>query len=206
MRKYQDIVGVILAGGRSSRMGKNKALLEVDGVSLIERTATTLKKVFDRVILIGDGAQRYEFLNLPTYSDVIKNCGPLGGMHSAFVNTHAQFIFVMACDTPFIPPDLVTYICEFKPDAEIKIPLAGGRPQPLCGQYSRKVLSSIEARIKEGSLRVESLIDDFHSVLIPITQDLPFYDNRLFLNFNTPAEFETLKHDETPGVLPRFNG
>ena len=191
MRKRQDIVGVILAGGAGRRMGTDKAMLLLNGLPLIQRIAGVLHEVFGKVVIVSDRGDAYSFLNLPTYPDVEKNCGPLGGIHSAFVHTDAPALFVVGCDTPFISTGLVNYICDFESLDEIKVPTMGGRVHPLCGVYIRKVKLQLEENLRAGLLSVQFLLEKVHPAIIPITADLPFYDKKLLTNINNIHDYET---------------
>jgi len=173
-------------------MGTDKALLSLHGIPLIQRIARTLQDVFERVLIVSDRGERYRFLELPIYPDIYKRFGPLGGIHSAFVNTKSELLFVVACDLPFINSGLINYVCDFESAAHIKVASSGGKVQPLCGLYSRAVMPQIEENLKTGLLRLDLLFERVHTTIIPITPELPFYDTRLFTNFNTPQELDSL--------------
>ncbi len=190
MTKLRNITGVILAGGTNSRMGVDKALLLMKGLPFVQRIAGVLNEVFESVVVISDRGPMYKFLGLPTYPDVEKHSGPLGGIHSALVHTDAPAIFVVGCDTPFITPGLIHYICDFESLDDIKIPIMNGQLQPLCAVYSRKTLKQIEENIKAGLLKVDFLLEKIHAAIIPITPNLPFYDKKLLMNINTAKDYE----------------
>ena len=191
MKKIQNITGLILAGGTSSRMGADKAMLLMNGLPLIQRISSILKEVFEKVVVVSDRGSMYTFLNLPIYPDIEKHCGPLGGIHSAFVHTGALSLFAVGCDTPFITPGLIHYICDFESLDDIRIPIMNGHLQPLGAVYSRKTLMRIEENIKAGLLRVDFLLEKIHAAVIPITPDLPFYEKKLLTNINTLQDYES---------------
>ena len=194
MNLREDIVGVILAGGKSRRMRTNKALVEFHGFPLIQHIATVMTKTFATVVIIADDGAEYASLNLPTYPDIRKNCGPLGGIHSAFIHTSAERIFVVSCDEPFITKDLVEYICDFGSSSDIKVPSRHGMAEPLCGLYSRNVLTALERCIDLDDLKVKHLLLQCHTTTIPISPSLPFYKDHLFANLNEPSDFEAARH------------
>ena len=197
MKKLQNITGVILAGGTNSRMGADKALLLLNGLPFIQRIVGVLKEVFEHVVVISDHGPTYQFLGLPIYPDVQKHSGPLGGIHSAFIHTDAPAIFVVGCDTPYVTPGLIRYICDFESLDDIKIPIMNGQLQPLCAVYSRKTLKQIEENIKAGLLKVDFLLEKIHAAIIPITPNLPFYDKRLLTNINTAKDYEAFVTNST---------
>jgi molybdopterin-guanine dinucleotide biosynthesis protein A len=182
------ITGAILAGGRSSRMGTDKALLNLDGRPFVAYVSATLQAVFDRVILIANDASAYGFLEIETFGDVYQKCGPLGGIHSALVHANGEDIFVSACDTPFVSRELVRYVVGFRSHAAVKIPSLNQQLHPLCGFYSQRCLQSTTEQLEAGRYRVTDFVDAVGATVIPISSDLPFYREDLFSNFNTPGD------------------
>ena len=182
-------MGAILAGGKSSRMGTNKALLNFEGRPFVAHVASTLQDVFERVVLVTNDPSGYEFLGLETFGDIYRDCGPLGGIHSALVNAGSADIFVIACDTPFVTRDLVRYIIGFDSNARARIPSLNQQLHPLCGFYTRDCLSAIAERLESRRLRVLDFVESIQAEVIPISPDLPFYRENLFNNFNAPEDF-----------------
>jgi molybdopterin-guanine dinucleotide biosynthesis protein A len=183
------ITGVILAGGKSSRMGTDKALLKLDGRPFVAHVASALQAVFDQVFLVANDASTYGFLKLETFGDVYRDCGPLGGIHSALVHADGGDVFVSACDTPFITRDLVKYIVEFQSGASAKIPSLNQQLHPLCGLYTQNCLPMIAKRLESRRLRVLDFIEEVQATVIPISPELPFYKEDLFSNLNTPEDY-----------------
>jgi len=99
---YSHITGVILAGGLSKRYGQNKAFLEFDGIRLVDRVTAEMKNIFRHVILITNEKDHYEYLRLPTFEDLIKGLGPIGGIYTGLMSISDQAGFFVACDMPFI--------------------------------------------------------------------------------------------------------
>ena len=84
---YKDITGIILSGGKSSRMGLNKSLIELSGKTFIQRTKDLMSGLFENVILITNEPDLYDFLDIESYVDIFKVFGPLGGIHSGLINS-----------------------------------------------------------------------------------------------------------------------
>jgi molybdopterin-guanine dinucleotide biosynthesis protein A len=183
------ITGVILAGGKSSRMGTDKGLLKLDSRPFVAHISATLQAAFDRVFLVADDTSTYGFLGLETIGDVYRGCGPLGGIHSALVHADGADIFVSACDTPFITRELVQYIVEFPSGAAARIPSHNQQLHPLCGFYSQRCLQSVSEQLEAGRYRVLDFVDKIGATVIPISPDLPFYREDLFSNINTPEDY-----------------
>jgi molybdopterin-guanine dinucleotide biosynthesis protein A len=192
MTKRSDILGALLAGGRSARMGLDKALLPLNGVPLVQYSAMALTEVFDEVVVVADEGKKFEFLHLPVIPDLIKNCGPLGGIYSALCHANGRAVFVLSCDTPFVTPELIAHIVEFGAPTLTRIPLVNERLQPLCGLYGQDVLQTIEHDIKRGAYKVLETLKGIQYTPIPITPRLPFFTPNLLRNLNTPAEYELI--------------
>lgn len=193
MNHEKDFVGVILAGGKSRRMGTNKALLPYRGRLLIEHIANVMQEVFERVVIVADEGEPYRFLNLPVYSDIHKNCGPLGGIHAAFCQTNANVLFVVSCDLPGVTPKLIEYILHADTHAAAVVPTADEQLHPLCGLYRHMMLPQIEQAIFDGELALHALLKKVGAVTVPITPALPFYTKQLLSNVNSPDDFATLE-------------
>jgi len=192
MNKRSRIIGAILAGGKSSRMGQNKALLNLNGKSFIHSIASVLRQVFRDVIIISDHAEPCRSLGLPVYPDIIKNCGPLSGVHSAFVHSSAPEIFVTSCDIPFISKELVEYIVDFDSKADVSIPFMNGKLHPLCALYTWKCFSFVEKNLKNKRFRLMDILKDLQVTVVPITPDLFFYRSNLLQNFNELIDYQNL--------------
>jgi len=193
MNFHKDITGIILAGGKSQRIGKDKALLTVEGEAFLTRIARTMRSVFNKVFIISNNGS-YRFLDLPVYKDVYEGCGPLAGIHSGLLHSKTPACFVVACDTPFVSKEFIEYIISFEFQAEAKIASTENKLHPLCGLYSRTCLPIIEESLREGKLRVQDVLARLHTVVIPITSRLPFYRADLLLNVNELKDYDLVTH------------
>lgn len=169
-------------------MGRDKALIELNGRPLIEHVASTLCSVFERVIVASGGRSDYDFLGLESFGDLYKDCGPLGGIHSGLVHATTPAVFVLSCDMPFVSEELVRHIASFRTDAFVRIPSQDGQLQPLCGWYEHRCLTEVVRHLEANRLRVLDVLRDLPSTIIPISASLSLYRENLFTNFNTPAD------------------
>jgi molybdopterin-guanine dinucleotide biosynthesis protein A len=183
-----SISGVILAGGKSSRMGTDKALLPVKGIPLIRRVVDTLCSTFSSVYLITDHHEKYNFLGLPTIRDIHPDSGPLGGIHAALTTIDTDSVFVVGCDTPFVSKDLITYIVEYESAAAVRVAQEQRRIHPLCGVYTKACLPAVSARLASRQLTIMRFLEEVGYTAVPIAPDLPWYDSNLLLNINTPGD------------------
>lgn len=186
----RQIVGCVLAGGQSRRMGRDKALIEIGGVPLIKHAAAMLSAVFPDVVVASDRREEYSFLDLPIIPDIRKNCGPLGGIHAALTQTKADSLFVLACDMPFVSPELIRHVVANASRAAVAVPVMDGRAQPLCGLYARAVLPAIELALDNGMYKLLHLLEEVKATLIPITPELSFSAPHILDNLNSVADLE----------------
>jgi molybdopterin-guanine dinucleotide biosynthesis protein A len=188
------VTGAILAGGRSSRMGRNKAHLAVRGIPMIQSVASTLGSIFTRVIVVSDQAQAYQFLGLPVIPDIHKGIGPLGGIHSALTTLDAPAVFVLGCDTPFVSEDLVRYILRYPTRTMVKVAMLEKRIHPLCGIYGRACLPELNACMARGTRKVLSFLENVETTAVPLPKLL--FPADLLRNINDPATLEAAQSRE----------
>lgn len=192
---YYDITGIILAGGKSSRMGVNKSLLKLGEKTIIERIVDLMKSLFNKVIIITNKTNEYEFLKLPLHQDIYKEKGPLGGIHSGLVNSKTDKNFFISCDIPLMTKEMIEYIVNYKTKKPIIFCEAACYHQPLAGVYKKNVLPKIE-EVLNGSKNAND--NSLHLFLkrvdseIVQPQNLEFYDDRIFFNVNNPDDYRYL--------------
>lgn len=160
MEPKQEITGVVLAGGQSSRFGSNKAMAMWRGKFLIQHARDTLASVFSDCLLITNTPEQYAFLNMPMIKDRYQNMGPLAGIHAALRHTGKLWIFVMGCDMPAVTPDVITLLCSFaKEEFDAVIPWQEKGAEPLCGLYHKTALSKIELQLQSKKAQVRQLLE-----------------------------------------------
>jgi len=153
------MTGAILAGGESRRMGSNKALIEIGGVRLIERTVSVLSGVFDDVLIAAVDLAPYEGLGARLVTDIVPGAGSLGGIYTALCSSGSEQTFICACDMPGLDARSVRRIIEEAGGADIVLPRTGRRLHPLHALYSRACIGPVRAMIEAKDLRVGALLD-----------------------------------------------
>jgi len=193
----KNTTGIILAGGKSSRMGQNKALLKINGETVIERITKIMKKCFKEVIIITNTPEEYGFLGLNMFEDIHKSMGPLAGIHSGLTHSNNESNFILSCDVPLINEKIIRFICNYWTDKDIRIAKAEGYQQHLCGVYSKK-LYGIAENILNNSVSQNNSSRALHSFLdtagfeIIDTEIMPFDTESCFLNLNRPEDYNKL--------------
>ncbi|WP_337866217.1 molybdenum cofactor guanylyltransferase [Ignavibacterium sp.] len=192
---YSDITGVILAGGKSSRMGTDKSFLKLGDQTIIERIAELMKSIFSKLIIITNTPEEYKFLNLPLYEDIYKWKGPLAGIHSALTHSTTEKIFVLSCDVPLMRREMIQYLVEYKSEKQIIFCEAAGYHQPLVGVYSIEIYSEVEKFLTQNEMNDKSIHQFLKNVDAEIIhpEKLPFYKDELFFNVNKPEDYNQIQ-------------
>jgi molybdopterin-guanine dinucleotide biosynthesis protein A len=183
-----SVSAAIMAGGKSKRMGQDKAWIELDGEPLIRRVANVLALVADEVIVVAND-RRYESLGLPVVRDRYPHGGALGGIATGVsVATH-DTVLVAACDMPFLSAEVWRVILAHRADGDVVIPRIGGEYETLHALYTKACLPHMARSLAENRLRVISFFDQVR-VLALDEPELRAVDPtlRAFTNVNTPEE------------------
>ncbi|MFI5251780.1 MAG: molybdenum cofactor guanylyltransferase [Bacteroidota bacterium] len=192
MKIYNEIPAFILAGGKSTRMGQDKALLDLDGKPFIERIASTLDKLFTTITIITDQKEPYEFLKLHIQSDIIKESGPLGGIHAALVRSSAKHIFVISCDLPFVTAKLIERLADKRFDADVILPTDNKIAQPLCAVYSRASFPFVVKHLREKQYSVSRCLEDMKTLTVSTYNTVNKFGFSVINNINTPEDYERM--------------
>lgn len=193
---------IILSGGKSSRMGTNKALLKINEKTNIERIVAQIRKDFDDIILVTNNPETYGFLNVKITTDLYPGKGPLAGLHAGLLASRFEENLIVACDMPFISSKLAKELVNRIENYDAVIPVINGRQHPLFSVFQKRNIANIEESIKKGHLRMRGLLEDLH-VLYLTEKELPEYSKEslecIFFNMNNPNEYENAKRLATKG-------
>jgi len=188
-QRIDDVGGVILAGGRSSRMGTNKALLLMNGQRLIDRVAGVMRGIFQDVAIVGCEPGTYAELNLPCVRDLLPGKASLGGIYTGLSVSRFSRSFFAACDMPFLSEALIRYLAQLEPSADVVIPRTREGLQPLHAVYSSGCIPFIQKLLSGSRLKI---IDFFHQVDVREVgeEEMRRHGWRCtsFLNINTPED------------------
>jgi len=187
------MTGIILAGGKNSRMGTKKSFLTIDGVRLIDKILDVYQGIFAEIIIVTNDPLAYtEFFATTVVTDIYKEKGALGGIYTGLFFASHDYSFVAACDMPFLSKDFIIYLTEQVDKYDIVVPQLSDGFQPLHAVYSQNCLSPIKRLLIADKLKITGFYKEMRLLCIPEEKIKPFNkDGRLFLNINTP---EDLKH------------
>jgi len=195
--KLTGVTGVILAGGRSSRMGSNKALLPYRGGLFIEAIHRQLKALFPEVLLVTNTPEQYDFLPCRKAGDLYPDMGALAGLQSGLHHSSNEHIFAVACDMPYLDDRLIRYLVARRIKGDVIIPGGELGPEPLHAVYAKGCLPHMEASLLANRRRIVSFFDKVDIVTVPRSIIAGFDPSfRCFSNINTPDDYYALRGAE----------
>jgi molybdenum cofactor guanylyltransferase len=183
-------MGFLLAGGNSSRMSSDKALLEFRGRTLLERALAVIGRVCPSVAIVGDPARYSNFGSV--VEDVYPGCGPLAGIHAALVHSSAELNLMLAVDLPLVSEDLLSYVLAAAEEkaAVVTVPRTRKGLQPLCAVYRREFAKVADPALRAGNYKIDAL---FKGLPIRIIEEDELekagFSERNFFNVNTPEDW-----------------
>ena len=186
---YKDVTGVILAGGKSSRYGTNKALAKINGIPLIENVIRVMGSLFQDLVLITNTPDEYAYLELPMYEDLVKGLGPIGGIYTALTSITNEAGFFVACDMPFLNPDLIRHMVGIRDDFDAVVPEISGKMESLHALYAGRCLPAVRRLIDLHECQIIRFFSEV-SVRHVKENEIRRFDPELkaFFNVNRPEE------------------
>ena len=184
------VTGVIQAGGKSMRMGGGpKALMTLGGRRIIERVLAALAPAVDEVIVVTNTPELYAFLGLPMVADVLPDHGSLGGIYTGLRVATGEGAFTVACDMPFLVPEVVRLVVARAGDGDVVIPRVGAQLETMHALYAKTCLPAMEECLRAGRLKIVGFFDRVRVVEVSEGDVARFGDPALiFMNVNTPAD------------------
>ncbi len=185
------MTGIILAGGKNSRIGTNKAFLKITGERLIDRTVRILRQLFPEVILVTNEPRLYLNQDVTLVADIYKEKGPLGGLYAGLFYSSSDKIFLSACDMPYLSVEFIRYMMERANDYDIVIPETSEGFFPLHAVYSRRCLPSIKGLLMKDRLKMTGCFKGSRVLIIPESV-IKGYDpeEKMLLNINTKKDLQ----------------
>jgi molybdopterin-guanine dinucleotide biosynthesis protein A len=185
-----NLLGVVLAGGKSSRMGEDKGLIEFKGRPLMEYALDLLQPLSDEIVISANHPE-YSRFGYQTIPDIIQGIGPLGGMFSVMDRLKAVSYFFISCDQPYVNSELGKLLLQNRENAEIIVPVhSNGKVEPLYGVYSFTVLQTIIKHIEAGNYKLMNLLETCNTRYFDVPEKIILRQPGLFKNVNTPDELK----------------
>lgn len=185
------MTGAVLAGGQSTRMGTNKALLPFGGGRIIELLLQTLRPLFPELAIVANDASAYRDLGVPVWPDRIPGRGALGGIHAAVANSRFPQTFCIACDMPCATGGVIAYLQRLAPDYDAVVPRTAAGYEPLHAVYGKTCLPTMESLLGAGRLRIDELFPLVRARMVEEHELRPIDPLlRSFINLNTRDDLE----------------
>lgn len=192
------IMGAVLAGGLSRRMGTDKTTLELAGRPLVTWNLAKLVEVFESTVVVAPLKPAFESLGVEVLPDRTPGCGPLGGIETALHRAAGRDVFIIACDMPFVPKEIIRYLVNLffdvrrarsKGSPTAVVPLSDDRFQPLCAAYSSECLPSVRQALWSRNWSVSEWVDSIGAEKVEVQKGLDSDVSRLFLNVNETSDW-----------------
>jgi len=190
-----EVSGIVLAGGLSRRLGRNKAIEPVGGEPLIKRVINRLAQVSEQIVVVLNDSERASALSLPESTKVVADMypgkGPLGGIFTGLSAADGEWGVVVGCDMPFLNVDLFNYMLSLRHEFDAVVPVLDGWPEPTHALYSKVCLPHMERWLRAGDLKIVRFFEDVRVRSVP-EEDVDRLDpGRLsFFNVNTQDDLD----------------
>ncbi len=184
---------IILAGGKSSRMGFDKQFLKIDETRLMNLVISKLEEEFDEIIIVTNKPDEYNEFSQKIRTDIITGRGPLSGIHSGLREASSEYAFVIPCDMPNINIDYVRYMKKVIEDKDVDVCVTKIKDnvEPLHGFYSKRIIDSIEKHLLSNERSINSLITNLKTHYIEELEVMEFSLNKdIFKNLNTKEDLD----------------
>ncbi len=181
--------GIILAGGKATRLdGINKGLIIIDSKPIIEHLIDNLRPFCKKIIIVANNDAYNYIPNIFVVSDIVKEIGPLGGIHAGLLSSDEEKNIVLSCDTPYINADAVTKIINNKGKADAVIAQENKTIHPLFGIYSKNIIPIIVQQINKQDFKLQNLLNCINTFYVQFSEQ----ERKLFTNINTHQELTQL--------------
>lgn len=193
MNDTDAVTGIVLAGGMSRRLGRDKAVETIGGQALIARVLESLSQVADELVVVVNTHDRAEELPLSdsvvVAVDIYPDTGSLGGIFTGLSASSNEWGIVVACDMPFLNLELLGYLLSYRDSHDLVVPVIEHRPEPTHAAYSKVCLPAIETRLRANDLKIAKFFDDVRAKYVSQRHVEEFDPGKLsFFNVNTEED------------------
>ena len=184
-----DVGIIILAGGKSSRMGEDKGLMEVNQQPIIQYLLNTCESISTEIIIVTNN-EDYKKFGYPIVTDRVSEIGPIGGLHAGLLASKYHYNIVLSCDVPLVSAEILSsLVAEARVGNDIVITRYMNQHHPLIGLYSKQILNLIETQIENKRYQLSQIYQSQNAKVL----DLSHFPAKEFINLNTKNDIETFK-------------
>lgn len=191
MEEKKNTHAYILAGGKSSRMGTDKAILMLEGKTILQRIIDELRPAVEKIFIVSDHPEHGKF-GIECIPDKIKNSGPAGGIYTALAHCSSEKMMVVSCDMPFIKTEAVLFMLKNSKDTQITVPVFQNQLEPMFAVYSKSCLAKWAELIGSGTFKLQRLFEHFSQSKIVVDAN-PLFADPFFMNINSTEDFNNAK-------------
>lgn len=188
-----SITGIILAGGKSSRMGEDKAFTLFSGRPLIEVLIDKLSRIFNNLMIITNKPDLYKKYGIEIHTDLLKDHGSLGGIYTGLFYSKTNYNFICACDMPFLNENLIKFMLKKTESYDVLIPQYNARLEPLSAIYSKNCIAPIKEQLSKNNLKVTDFFSSCKVKTITENEIVAFDAiGKCFVNINTREDYHAI--------------
>ena len=189
----KNITAIILAGGKSTRMGQEKSLILFSGKPLIEVLIDKLSRIFNNLMIITNKPDLYKKYGIEIHTDLLKNHGSLGGIYTGLFYSKTNYNFICACDMPFLNENLIKFMLKKTGSYDIIIAQHNARLEPLSAIYSKSCITPIKEQLSKNNLKITDFFSSVKVKTITENEIMTFdAEGKCFVNINTREDFHTV--------------
>lgn len=182
-----DVTGIILAGGKSSRMGEDKGLIPINGKSMISHIIDAMSSVVSNIIIISNNKE-YEQFGLKVYPDIVKEKGPVGGIYTGLYHTNTDLNLCVSCDVPFITTSFLSWLLLQSKNNLVTVPFYKNRTHQLIGVYKKQALNVFKKSLDSNQLKLRLVNNELNCKIISVNEREAYFSEKIFDNINTRVE------------------
>ena len=179
----EDISIIILAGGKSSRMGEDKGLMTLYDKPMVEFVIDVARNITDHILIISNNSN-YKKFGFPVFKDIEKNKGPMGGIHTGLSRSDKYKNLVLSCDVPYVSEELLRFLYLQSEHKDITLPVHADRSHQLMGYYTKDCIPVFEKMMKEDNLKIRNTFDKLRVHLVDCDQ----FPENIFRNINSKQD------------------
>ena len=184
-----DVTGIILAGGKSSRFGSDKALFEFNGKKLVEYSIEKLSPICNRLLLSTNQPEKYAFTGLKTVTDIYPDCGPVGGIHACLLHSGTEHNLVIGCDLPWLETSIFQFLLQKSFGYQVVMPSHKGFRETMASYFHKSCADTLEQALMEKRYKIFDAIASLKTFNPDIVNE-SFYSEKLFSNINYRGDIE----------------
>lgn len=187
-----EITGIVLSGGKSSRLGTEKGLFKFGGKPLVSYSIEAIAPLCSTILLSANHElEQYRQFGLQVVQDEVKEIGPMGGLLACLKHSKTRHNLVLSCDIPFVETELLRFLLSQFENEQVVVPVHDeGLVEPLCAYYNTNVIHAIEESVREGNFKLLDLLKKINLKKVSIGKNLPFFTEQLFYNINSQYQIK----------------